>query len=57
MIENIEEEQEETTILVEDEETESFELQRKAKEEPAEEMQQVRKAIISDLSLELFHGI
>ena len=31
VIENVEEEQEETTILVEDEETESFELQRKPK--------------------------
>jgi hypothetical protein len=36
VIENVEEEQEETTILVEDEETESFELQRKPKIEEIE---------------------
>ena len=39
VIENIEEEQEETTILVEDEETESFELQRKPKPEEEEQPQ------------------
>jgi hypothetical protein len=38
VIENVEEEQEETTILVEDEETESFELQKKPKTEEAEEV-------------------
>ena len=42
VIENVEEEQEETTILVEDEETESFELQRKRK---TEEIEEVRKLI------------
>ncbi|UJR34153.1 hypothetical protein I4U23_021560 [Adineta vaga] len=39
VIENVEEEQEETTILVEDEETESFELQRKPKVEEIQEEQ------------------
>lgn len=40
VIENVEEEQEETTILVEDEEKESFELQRKPKTEETEEQPQ-----------------
>lgn len=45
VIENVKEEQEETTILVEDEETESFELQRKRKTE--EIQQEVRKTRFS----------
>jgi len=44
VIENVEEEQEETTILVEDEETESFELQRKPKIEEIQEAE-VNKTI------------
>jgi len=42
VIENVKEEEEETTVLVEDEETESFELQRKPK---TEEIVEVRKTI------------
>ena len=41
VIENVKEEEEETTILVEDEETEAFELQRKPKKEEVQE--EVRK--------------
>ena len=41
VIEHVEEEDEETTILVEDEETESFELQRKSKKDSDEEKEKV----------------
>ena len=50
VIENVKEEEEETTIVFEDEETESFELQKKPKKESVER-EEVRETNISSLDL------
>jgi hypothetical protein len=52
VVENIEEEQEETTILLEDEETESFQLQKKPKTE-----EEVNKNLSFYYTLNFFHII
>ncbi|CAF3108577.1 unnamed protein product [Rotaria sp. Silwood2] len=48
VIENVQEEEQQTTILVEDEETESFQLQRKPKKEIPEQLETVTQETVSE---------